>query len=63
MFVIYLVWIVTTEGTYSIDYREQMDANIIKQREAILSEHSGVEEGSVKTEGEHSEGAKEESHH
>ena len=65
LFVAYLIWIVKTEGEYTLDLREPMDHNIIEQRNAQNEEHG--EHGAAATE-EHGgaakeEGVKEESHH
>ena len=64
LFVLYLVWIVTTEGTYAMDYREQMDKNILEQRDKLKSGLPEEHESAATEEETHSEaGRKEESHH
>ena len=70
LFVVYLVWIVATEGTYCLDYREQMDKNIIEQRDALSSGHGHDHEAAAGATEEHhhsedskEEAPKEESHH
>ena len=46
MFVIYLVYIVTAEGTYSMDYRVKMDKKILEQKANSHHEASAHEPSS-----------------